>query len=85
MWSRATLQRYLKTRQRSGRTSAGTGRQAGRGSAGGDGEAGVEARQELGQQLVGGGPIGHPGQAQLDHQPILEGAPHSLDPALGLG
>jgi len=35
VWSRATLQRYLKTRQRSGRTSPGTGRQAATGSAGG--------------------------------------------------
>src|SRR5438552_8021186 len=39
-----------------------------------DGEPGVEAGQERGQQLVRPGPIGHAGQPELDDEPVLEGA-----------
>ena len=50
-----------------------------------DREARVEAGQERGQEGVGAGPVDHPGQTELDHQAVLEGAPQALDPALGLG
>ena len=40
-----------------------------------DGEAGVEAGQEGGQQLVGASPVSHPGQPELDDEAVLERAP----------
>ncbi len=51
---------------------------------GGFGESGVVARQEAGQEGVGGVLVPNPGQAQLGHEPVLKGAEEPLDAALGL-
>jgi hypothetical protein len=49
----------------------------------GNGEAGVEAVDEA-REGVAGVHGGDAGQAQLLDQPVLQGAVHAFDPALGL-
>src|SRR5580704_4458474 len=48
-------------------------------------EAAVVIGQEAAQDLVGGVQIDGTGQTQFAGEPILEGAPETLDGALGLG
>lgn len=58
----------------------------GRGGLGrGHGEAPVEALDELGQEAVGRLVGVDTGQAQLQGEALLQGAPQALDPTLGLG
>ena len=61
-----------------------SGRQAGCGLAGGDGEAGIEARQEALEHGLRLGDGGGRGEAQFGHEAVLERARHALHPALGL-
>ena len=54
------------------------------GLAGGDGEALVDARQEAFDHGLRLGDGGGPGEAQLGHEAVLEGAHGALDAAFGL-
>ena len=83
--SRVTVRSYQKANTASAESPSGQGRQAGSGSAAGTADLGVVALEIAGQEEVRVGDGGDALEAQLQHEPVLEGAPQSLDPTFGLG